>query len=74
MEELLELLEDFKDDVDWDAEDLVDSKQLNSLDVLQIISIINEEYDITVTAAEIIPENFNSVKSLWTMIERLQED
>ncbi|MBE6010051.1 MAG: acyl carrier protein [Lachnospiraceae bacterium] len=74
MEELLELLEDFKDDVDWDAEDLVDSKQLNSLDVLQIISIINEEYDITVTAAEIIPENFNSVKSLWAMIERLQED
>lgn len=74
MEELLELLEDFKDDVDWDAEDLVDSKQLNSLDVLQIISIINEEYDITVTAAEIIPENFNSVKSLWAMIERLQDD
>ena len=74
MEELLELLEDFKDDVDWDAEDLVDSKQLNSLDVLQIISIINEEFDITVTAAEIIPENFNSVKSLWAMIERLQED
>lgn len=74
MEELLELLEDFKDDVDWDAEDLVDSKQLNSLDVLQIISIINEEYDITVTAAEIIPENFNSVKNLWSMIERLQDD
>ncbi|MBQ7446602.1 MAG: acyl carrier protein [Eubacterium sp.] len=74
MEELLELLEDFKDDVDWDAEDLVDSKQLNSLDVLQIISIINEEYDITVTAAEIIPENFNSVKNLWAMIGRLQED
>ena len=74
MEELLELLEDFKDDVDWDAEDLVDSKQLNSLDVLQIISIINEEYDVTVTAAEISPENFNSVKNLWAMITRLQED
>ena len=66
MEELLELLEDFKDDVD--------SKQLNSLDVLQIISIITVEYDITVTAAEIIPENFNSVKNLWAMIGRLQED
>ena len=74
MDELLELLEDFKDDVDWSREDLIDGKVLDSMDVLQIIAIINEEYDITVSAAEIIPPNFNSVKALYAMIQRIEED
>ena len=47
---------------------------LDSFDILQIISALNDEFDISIPASEIIPENFNSAESLWDMVQRLQED
>jgi acyl carrier protein len=75
MEELLEILSEIKDDVDFETEDsLIDDGILNSFDILQIISALNEEFDISIPASEIIPENFNSAEALWDMVQRLQED
>ena len=75
MDELLELLSEVKEDVDFETEDaLIDDGILNSFDILQIISALNEEYDISIPASEIIPENFNSAEALLDMIQRLQED
>lgn len=73
MDELMEILEDICPDVDFENETaLVDDKILSSFDILSIISEISETFDITLSPAEIIPENFNSAKSLWAMIERLR--
>ncbi len=75
MEELLNILSEIKDDVDFETEDkLIDDGILDSFDILQIISALNDEYDISIPASEIIPENFNSAESLWEMVQRLQED
>ena len=75
MEELIELLEEIKEDVDFTVETaLIDDGILDSFDILQIISALNEEYDISIPASEIIPDNFNSAESLLKMVERLQED
>ena len=75
MEELLEILAEIKEDVDFENEEnLVNGGILNSLDVLQIIAAINEEYDISIPAKEIIPDNFNSAKRMWAMVERLMDD
>lgn len=74
MNELMEILEDICPDVDFENETaLVDDKVLSSFDILSIISEISETFDITLSPAEIIPENFNSAKSLWSMIERLRD-
>ena len=74
MEELIELLEDIKDDVDFaSCTTLIDDGILDSFDILQIISALNDEYDISIPAGEIIPANFNSAKSLYEMVQRLQE-
>ena len=75
MEELLELLEDIKEDVDFeDCDTLIDDHILDSFDILQIISTLNDHYDISIPASEIVPENFNSAKSLLSMVERLQDE
>ena len=75
MEELLDILSEIKDDVDFETEDkLIDDGILDSFDILQIISALNDEHDISIPASEIIPENFNSAESLWDMVQRLQED
>ena len=73
MNELMEILEDICPDVDFENETaLVDDKVISSFEILSIISEISETFNITLSPAEIIPENFNSAKSLWAMIERLR--
>ena len=56
MEELLELLKDIKEDVDFENEKaLVDDHILDSFDILQIISDISDEFDIVIPAAYVKP-------------------
>ena len=75
MEELMEILEDISPDVDFETEEaLVDDQLLSSFEIISIISELNEHYGITLTPAEIIPENFNSAKALWAMICRLKAE
>ena len=75
MDELLELLKDVRDDVDFEnCETLVDDGVLASFDILQIISAINETFDVEIPATSIIPKNFNSAKAMYALIEKLQED
>ncbi|MDD6615320.1 MAG: acyl carrier protein [Lachnospiraceae bacterium] len=73
MEELMEILEEIRPDVDFEQEEtLVDDKILSSFDILSIISEISDAFDITLTPAEIIPANFNSAEALWNMISQLK--
>ena len=47
MERLLEILSEIKEDVDFSTcTTLIDDGILDSFDILQIISALNEEYDI----------------------------
>lgn len=75
MEQLLEILEDIQPDVDYETcEDLIDGHHLDSLSILSLIAELEEAFDITIPAVDIVPENFNSAKSMMAMIERLQEE
>lgn len=75
MDELLELLEDIKENVDFEhCDTLIDDHIIDSFDILQIISTLNDHYDISIPASEIVPENFNSAKALYAMVERLMEE
>lgn len=75
MDELLELLAEVRDDVDFEnCETLIDDGIIGSFDIIQIIASINETFDIEIPATQVIPKNFNSAKALYAMIEKLQED
>ena len=75
MEQLLEILQDLHPEVDFETcTTLVDSKILDSFDIVSLISEINEEFDVVISADQIIPENFNSAKALWKLVERLMDE
>ena len=75
MEQLLKILSDLHPDVDFTAtEDLVDEGILDSLDIVTLVTEIHAEFDVTIPAEEIIPENFNSAEALMALIERLDEE
>lgn len=75
MENLYEILRNINEDVDYEnSTDLIDSHQLDSLSIIALIADIEDEFDITIPAAEIIPQNFNSANAMYQMILRLQEE
>lgn len=75
MEKLLEILQELQPDVDFEnTENLVDGRYLDSLTILSLISEIEEEFDVEVPTVEIIPSNFNSVKSMYKLIEKLKDE
>ena len=74
MEELMEILEEICPDVDFENEEaLVDDKLLSSFEIISIIAEISETFGITLSPAEIIPDNFNSAKRMWDMICRIKK-
>ena len=75
MNELLEILSELHPDVDFESEEnLIEDKILDSLDIVSLISEIDDRFDVVIPPEEIIPENFNSAKALWALITRLDEE
>lgn len=72
MEELLEILNELHDDIDYEKETrLVDDKLFDSFDLITLVAELSDAFDIEITAQEFIPENFNSAQALWRMIQEL---
>ena len=75
MDELLEILNELHPDVDFEVEDsLVDDHILDSLDIVSLISEIDDRFDVAIPAEEIIPENFNSAEAIYDLICRLEDN
>jgi acyl carrier protein len=74
MNELLEILTELHEDVDFaTTERLFDDKIIDSFDIVTIITEIHERFDVTISAEHIIPANFNSAAAMWALIEKLSE-
>ena len=75
LDAVIEMLEDVKEGVDYrNATGLVDDREIDSFDILAIISAIDDEFDLSVPAKDIVPANFNSAQSLCALINRLAEE
>lgn len=73
MEELLELLSAGYPSVNFEEEkQLVTNGILDSVDVVSIISEIEDAFDVTISMEYINPTNFDSMEAMWAMIEELQ--
>ena len=75
MNELLEILTELHEDVDFTTtERLFDGGIIDSFDIVSIIAEVHDRFDVTISAEYIKPENFNSARALWAVIERLMEE
>ena len=75
MDELLEILEDIKPNVDFKTcTDLIDGGYLDPFDILSIVSELNDAFGVEISPVDIVPGNFNSADALWKMVQRLGDD
>lgn len=75
MERLIGVLKEINPDVDYEVvTNLIDGHYLDSLSILSLVALLEEEYDIEIPTVEIIPSNFNSVEAILRLVERLEEE
>lgn len=75
MEELLDILRELHPDEDVETRtDLIDGQVLDSFDIVTLVAEIADTFDVSIPAEALIPENFNSAKALYELIEQLQDE
>ena len=75
MNEFLKELRSIRKDVDFEHEDkLVESGILASFDIIQIVMMIENVYEVKVPVTELKPNNFNSAAAIYAMVQRLEDE
>ena len=74
MEKLKEVLSACCPNIDFENEtELITSKVIDSVDLVAIVSDLEDEFGITISMEELTPENFDSIAAIWNMIQRLNK-
>ncbi|MCI9447454.1 MAG: acyl carrier protein [Lachnospiraceae bacterium] len=72
---LLEILEDMHPGSDMEScRNLVSGGMLDSFDVVSLIAEMNDEFEVSVSADKIVPENFDSVDAMCRMVLELMDE
>lgn len=75
MEELMQILEELRPDVDFESEkQLIADGILESFDIVALVGELNEEFDIEIKPNDLVPENFNSAEAMYALITKLQDE
>lgn len=75
MDELMQILEELRPDVDFENEkQLIADGILESFDIVALVGELNEEFDIEIKPNDLIPENFNSAEAMYALITKLQDE
>ena len=74
-DEILEILEDINPGVDYEGSTtLVDDRLLDSLTIIALVAELEDAFDVSIPAVEIVPANFNSVDAMTAMVQRLVDE
>ena len=73
MDKLMRILFELSSDIDFETEDaLIDGGMLDSFDIVTLVAEIDDAFGIEIPAEALIPENFNSAKAIFALIQQLQ--
>ncbi len=75
MEELQRILEEIRQDIDFTSQDrLIDDGVLDSIDIIAIVTAVNDAFDVDINVQYLLPENFNSMEAIYRLICKLQDE
>ena len=75
MDELMEILEELRPDVDFENEKaLITDGILDSFDVVALVGELNDAYDIEIKPNYLVPDNFNSAEAILALVNKLQDE
>ena len=69
MDKLIAILKDIRPNINIESTTLVDDGELDSFDIVTLVSEIIDAFNVELNVDDIIPENFNSVEAMFKLIE-----
>ena len=70
-QDILAMLMELRPEFDFkDSDNFVMDGLLDSFDIISLISILEEKYDVKIDGLDIVPENFSSVESIENLIKK----
>ena len=72
-EKIIEIIEDLGTDIDVNDPDLNIAEDMESLDIISLITELEDAFDISISMREKTEENFRNIDTLAAMVEMLQE-
>lgn len=72
-EKVLSILMEIKSEItEYEGENLLEDEVITSLEVIEIVSALEDEFEITISAKNISKENFATVDSICDLVESLR--
>lgn len=69
--QILHILKEIQPDFDFEEDvDFVEEGYLDSFDVVTLVSELEDKYGVSISALEIVPQNFASVKTIADLINK----
>lgn len=69
--EVLKLLKEVRPDADFETSDaFIEDGLLDSFDVLMLVGLIEEKYNIEISHELLIPENFETIDSICELVNK----
>ena len=74
-EKVLEILEEHCEEaLDYDGDSIMEDGVIDSFTVINVVSDLEEEFDIEIDAKYVIAENFKNKEAIIALVRRLMEE
>lgn len=68
MKELYAILKKVEDEDFENSKDFIEDGLLDSLDIMTLVEELEEEYNITISGKNILPENFTNIDAIANLV------
>ena len=73
MKEVIEVLEEIKPGIDYNKEKhLVTDELITSFDIVMLVPLLNEKFNIEISVMDLLPENFESAETIYDLVSKLK--
>lgn len=70
-EKILSILKDIQPSYDFEqSNDFISDGYLDSFDMVQLVSDLENEFNVSISALDILPENFCSIDAIYALLEK----
>ena len=68
---VLKILSEISSEFDFSINsNFIEEGMLDSFDIITLVTMLDEEFNISIEGTQIIPENFSSVDSICTLLSK----
>ena len=69
-EEILKILSEIRPEIDYEMDtNFIEEDMLDSLDIIRLVSEIDEKFNLSIDGADITPDNFQGLKKIENLIK-----